>query len=264
MKNNIITIINYKGGAGKTTTALGLASAFVKMKKKVLIIDTDPQGNASRRIGFEPKNRNEKCLAKALLNMIDGNKDFNTADFICSADGVDVLIGDNELTSARREIEDAFMKMNFLYKKIVNDIKAMNKYDYIIFDTAPSLGSENTQVLIASKYILIPTTTGRDSIEGLDQAIDFYNNCKQANEALELLGILFGNVNLQTTIAKNVIPMLEETYGDYVFKTVIPRSVIVENSEWEEGIKIANDDKISQAFRSLAKEVEKRIGKQKN
>lgn len=257
--NNVIAIINNKGGVGKTTCTAGLSIALAEQGYKILAIDTDPQGNLSRLFGFEPKEERKETLYHCINNVLKGGE-YKTSDFIVDTDdkNIDLLVGDINLTSNRIEVERALTKFTFIYKKIIESIKKDKKYDFIIFDTCPSLGAENSQILVAAEYIIIPSTTGRNSVEGIDQLIDFYNNCKEVNSSLKMLGILLNNVNVNSSVAKDIIPMLRETYSDYMFNTIIERSVTAEKMEWA-GMK-PSKNKIYNAFTDIAKEVLNKIG----
>ena len=259
MNNVTIAIINNKGGVGKTTCTAGLATALAEKNYKILLIDTDPQGNLSRLFGFEPKEDNDKSLYSCLNNKLK-NETLKSSSFINHTDNpnIDILTGDINLTANRIEIERALSKFNFVYKKIVEEIKKDDTYDFILFDTCPSLGGENSQILVAVEYVIIPSTTGRNSIEGIDQLIDFYNNCKEVNTDLKLLGVILNNVNINSSIAKDIIPMIREAYGDYIFNTVIERSVIAEKLEWN-GIK-PSKNKIYASFIKVTEEVLSKIG----
>lgn len=259
MKNTTIAIINNKGGVGKTTCTAGLATALAEKNYKILLIDTDPQGNLSRLFGFEPKEDNVLSLYSCLNNKLKaGNEKSSSFINYTENPNIDILTGDINLTANRIEVERALSKFNFVYKKIVEDIKKEDLYDFILFDTCPSLGGENSQILVAVEYVIIPSTTGRNSIEGIDQLIDFYNNCKEVNTDLKLLGVILNNVNVNSSIAKDIVPMIKEAYGDYIFDTIIERSVIAEKLEWN-GIKPARN-KIYSAFINVTEEVLKKIG----
>lgn len=263
MLNKTIAIINNKGGVGKTTCTAGIANALASDGYKILLIDTDPQGNLSRLFGFEPKEDQEQSLYYCLNNKLK-NAGQNSISFIKHTDSenIDILTGDINLTANRIEVERALAKFNFVYKKIVEDIIKEDVYDFILFDTCPSLGAENSQILVAVKNVIIPSTTGRNSVEGIDQLIDFYNNCREVNSDLTLLGILLNNVNKNSSIAKDIVPMLRNAYNNYIFDTIIERSVVAEKLEW--GSNSASKNKISTAFKEVSEEVLKRIGYQKN
>lgn len=260
MLNKTIAVINNKGGVGKTTVSAGIANALAKKGYKILLIDTDPQGNLSRLFGFEPKEDQEKSLYLCLNNKLKNQSELS-ASFIRNTDSenIDILTGDINLTANRIEVERALSKFNFIYKKIVEDIVKEDKYDFIIFDTCPSLGAENSQILVAVEYVIIPSTTGRNSVEGIDQLIDFYNNCREVNSKLTLLGIIMNGITKNTSVTKDILPMVREAYGDYVFETVVERSVVVEKLEW--GSNSESSNKISAAFEKISEEVLKRIGK---
>lgn len=259
MLNKTIAIINNKGGVGKTTCTAGIANALAANGYKILLIDTDPQGNLSRLFGFEPKEDQANSLFYCLNNKLKKENN-DTSSFIQHTDSenIDILTGDINLTANRIEVERALAKFNFVYKKIVEDIIQKDLYDFILFDTCPSLGAENSQILVAVEYVIIPSTTGRNSVEGIDQLIDFYNNCHEVNSKLTLLGIILNNVNKNSSIAKDIVPLLKNAYAGYLFDTIIERSVVAEKLEW--GSNSASKNKISIAFKEVSEEVLKRIG----
>lgn len=259
-QTHVIVITNNKGGVGKTTVTYGLAQALTKHGQKVLLIDSDPQGSLSRRSGYEPKEYTGKSLYDCLENILR-QKGGVVFDFILKTDNrnIDILTGDTRLNINRNEVAMVFMRGNFVYKKILDEVRAQNKYDFILIDTSPSVGAEYTQILVGSDYVLIPITTSRDSIEGIDSVVTSFNDCKVFNPSLNLLGILFNDVSLRGAIAKDIIPEIKETYSDYIFNTIIERSVIVEKFEWNNSFG-SEANKINAAFHTLAKEVMKRIG----
>ncbi len=261
MKNtHTIVITNNKGGVGKTTVTFGLAQALAKRNKRLLLIDSDPQGSLSRRSGHEPKEYTDRSLYDCLENILrqKGNK---IADYICETDNrnIDILTGDTRLNINRNEVAMVFMRANFVYKKLLDQVRALDKYDFVLIDTSPSVGAEYTQILVGSDYVLIPITTSRDSIEGIDSVVTSFNDCRTFNTSLKLLGIVFNDVSLRGAIAKDIIPEIKETYKTYVFNTIIERSVIVEKFEWNNSLG-SEANRINTAFHTLAKEVLKRIG----
>lgn len=255
-----IVITNNKGGVGKTTVTYGLAQALTKRGRTVLLIDSDPQGSLSRRSGHEPKEYTDRSLYNC-LEAILRKKPFDLADYIGTTDNprLDILTGDIRLNINRNEVATIFMRAKFVYKYIVEAAAALKKYDFVLIDTSPSVGEEYTQILVASDYVLIPVTTSRDSIEGIDSVVTSFNDCRTFNPSLQLLGILFNDVSLRSAIAKDILPEVKETYKNYVFTTIIERSVIVEKFEWNNTFG-SEANKINTAFLTLAKEVLKRIG----
>ena len=261
MKNtHTIVITNNKGGVGKTTVTFGLAQALAKRNKRLLLIDSDPQGSLSRRSGHEPKEYTDCSLYDCLENILR-QKGSKIADYICETDNqnIDILTGDTRLNINRNEVAMVFMRANFVYKKLLDQVRALDKYDFVLIDTSPSVGAEYTQILVGSDYVLIPITTSRDSIEGIDSVVTSFNDCRTFNTSLKLLGIIFNDVSLRGAIAKDIIPEIKETYKTYVFNTIIERSVIVEKFEWNNSLG-SEANRINTAFHTLAKEVLKRIG----
>ena len=260
MDTKVIVITNNKGGVGKTTVTYGLALALAKRNKRVLLVDSDPQGSLSRRSGYEPKEYTSQSLYDCLENELR-TKGNQITDFILPTDNayIDILTGDIRLNINRNEVAMVFMRANFIYKKILMAARDLKKYDFILIDTSPSVGAEYTQILVGSDYVLIPITTSRDSIEGIDSVVTSFNDCRNFNQDLKLLGILFNDVSLRSAIAKDILPEVKETYKEYVFNTIIERSVIVEKFEWNNSFG-SEANKINAAFHSLAKEVLKRIG----
>jgi len=254
-----IVITNNKGGVGKTTVTYGLAQALAKRNKKILLLDSDPQGSLSRRTGHEPKEYTKQSLYDCLENILR-HKGKEITEFICGTEnrGIDILTGDTRLNINRNEVAMVFMQANFVYKTLLNAIRSLNKYDFILVDTSPSVGAEYTQILVGSDYVLIPITTSRDSIEGIDSVVTSFNDCRTFNPSLELLGIVFNDVSLRSAIWKDIYPEVKETYPDYLFRTVIERSVIVEKFEWNNTFG-QEANKINTEFHMLAKEVLKRI-----
>ena len=261
MKNtHTIVITNNKGGVGKTTVTFGLAQALVKRNKRLLLIDSDPQGSLSRRSGHEPKEYTDRSLYDCLENILR-QKGSKIVDYIRETDNrnIDILTGDTRLNINRNEVAMVFMRANFVYKKLLDQVRALDKYDFVLIDTSPSVGAEYTQILVGSDYVLIPITTSRDSIEGIDSVVASFNDCRTFNTSLKLLGIVFNDVSLRGAIAKDIIPEIKETYKTYVFNTIIERSVIVEKFEWNNSLG-SEANRINTAFHTLAKEVLKRIG----
>ena len=259
-QTHVIVVTNNKGGVGKTTITYGLAQTLSKRNKKILLIDSDPQGSLSRRSGHEPKEYTDKSLYDCLENVLR-KKNRLISDYIQPTDNpyVDILTGDIRLNINRNEVAMVFMRANFVYKSILNSARDLNKYDFILIDTSPSVGAEYTQILVGSDYVLIPITTSRDSIEGIDSVVTSFNDCRIFNPSLQLLGIIFNDVSLRGAIAKDIVPEVKEMYKEYVFNTVIERSVIVEKFEWNNSFG-SEANKINAAFHALAKEVLKRIG----
>lgn len=257
-----IAICNNKGGVGKTTTSACLADIFGKQGYRVLLIDADPQGNLSGRFGYDPVERGEKQLSSAIQNVLS-NKPIATKDFICKTEckNVDIIPADDRLALTKNDLISAAIQFGInAYKTIVSDIA--NAYDYIIFDTRPTLDEEISQILFAVNWVIIPVNTGRDSIQGASQTIQYQIKCKHGNPSLETAGVFFNRVNNRTASAHDMIPQVQEALYGYTFDTIIPAI--------EDAVKAENlclpitarypHSKVSKAFVKLAEEVQKKIG----
>lgn len=254
-----ILVYNNKGGVGKTTMVTGIATVL-STKKKVLVIDTDQQGNLTTVFGFERHAKTYKqTLAKCIENILD-ETDEKTSDFIQHTDNpnIDILIGGMEMESIRPKVEQAYGQAINVYQDILMDIEEQCDYDYILIDTPPYLGAEITALLLTVDYALIPTTTSRYAIDGLTNVLRLFNNCARPRRgALKLLGIVLNNVVLKNAATKETIPEVREAYGDKVFDAVIEKSATVETMEWN-GFKIINN-KYSTQLIAVTREVVKRI-----
>ena len=253
--------LNHKGGVGKTTCAAGIAISLAEKGSKILLIDTDSQGNLSRLFGFDPSDMDcERSLYNCIEHKLQ-NEPGSSADFIQNTgyENIDIIIGSISLTKNRAHVESALSSgLNPIYKKIIDDIRRDCSYDYVIFDCPPSLGGEIAQILIAVNYVIIPTTTSLNAIQGISSTLNLCDSAKFFNPDIKVLGIIMNAVNQNSTIYKEVRPTLEDMYGDLLFDTTIDRSVIAERMEWN-GIK-PSSNKIFQSFVKLADEEVKRIG----
>jgi chromosome partitioning protein len=214
----IITISNQKGGVGKTTTAVNLSASIAKAGKKILLIDIDPQGNATTGLGFT------KSEMKAGLY-----------DFMLGAESVDITTVKTEmpelfLMGATKELVGAEVEMyleddrEFLLKKRVDEIK--DKYDFIIIDCPPSLGFLTLNAITASNYVLVPLQCEYYALEGLSQLLDTLKAVKKSlNPELKIIGILLTMYDARNNLSAQVEEEVREHFKGTVFDTVIPRNV---------------------------------------
>jgi chromosome partitioning protein len=263
MNTEVIAIINNKGGVGKTTSVSGLGYSFGKKDKRVLLIDTDPQGNLTRAFGYEPKDKPQKSLYSALKASFDKTGE-HPCSFVVTTSypNIDLLSGDDRLATIRTELESRLQKFDFIYKTMIQQIIELSQYDIVLIDTSPSVGGENTQVLMSSNWVIIPTTTSRNSVEGIDQSIGFYQNCRNINTSLNLAGVLLNMVVPRSAVAKDIVPTIESIYGRDLFRTFIQRDAQVEQAEWN-GIPVNEYNKntrAAQEYLELAEEVLLKIG----
>lgn len=249
----VLSLVNQKGGVGKTTTAVSLASYIGKKKKKVLVIDLDPQANATSGLGIE-KSELENTTYDVLIN------DCPVEDVILesSALNVDIIPTNINLAGAEVELVNAISRENIL-KSAIADIR--DDYDYIIIDCPPSLGLLTVNALTASDGIIIPIQGEYYALEGLSQLVETINIVKRKlNPDIEIIGVVLTMFDMRTQLSKQVREEVEEYFKKKVFKTVIPRNVRLAEAP-SHGLAISDYDKSSKgakAYESLAAEVLKR------
>lgn len=246
----IIAITNQKGGVGKTTTAINLSAALTEKFKKVLLIDIDPQGNASSGIGID-KNSIENSIYELLLGECD------VKDAICKTDYKKLYIipSNINLSGAEIELVDMEDKENLLKK---NTDKIKEDYDYIIIDCPPSLNMLTINALVAADSVIVPIQCEYYALEGLTQLIQTVDLIRERlNSNLRIEGILFTMYDSRTNLANQVIETVRKNLSQNIYKTAIPRNVRLAEAP-SYGMPITKYDKRSagaMAYRSLAKEI---------
>ena len=249
----VISIVNQKGGVGKTTTAVNLGAFLAKKRKKVLIIDLDPQGNATSGYGFD-KSELENTVYDLLVNEEDiGNVIAST-----SVKNVDICPTNINLAGAEVELVAAISRETILKRAIES---VLDKYDYIIIDCPPSLGLLTINALAACEGVIVPIQGEYYALEGLTQLIDTINMIKKKlNPSIGILGVVITMHDRRTQLTKQVVEEVQKYFGDKVFKTFIPRNVRLAEAP-SHGQTIEEYDpksKGSIAYQALANEVLKR------
>lgn len=214
----IIALANQKGGVGKTTTSINLSAALAKAGKKVLLVDADPQGNASSGVGVD-KSELEHDIYDVLVN------DFPVQDAIMtsSSEGLDIIPTTIQLSEAEVQLVDMEEREYRLSKALS---KVQENYDYVIIDNPPSLGLLTINSFTAADAVLIPVQTEFYALEGLGQLINTIELVRQGlNPDLEMAGILLTMYDGRTNLGKQVSEQVRSYFEDRVYDTVIPRSV---------------------------------------
>jgi len=250
--SKVFSICNQKGGVGKTTTSVNLSAALSLNNKKVLLIDMDPQGNATMGSGIN-KYDLDYSLADILL---DSSK--NLEDIICRAEeGFDLVPSNQALTFAEVKLLDVNNR-ELVLKKIL--AKIQDNYDFIIIDCPPSLNILTVNALAVSNSVIIPTQCEYYALEGLTALLETIDKIKiSVNESLEIGGILRTMYDPRNNLAQDVSEELKNHFGKDVLKTVIPRNVSLAEAP-SHGSSIVNYDRASKgsmSYLALAGEIVK-------
>jgi chromosome partitioning protein len=241
----VVSIANQKGGVGKTTTAINLAASLASHGKRVLMLDLDPQGNATMGSGVD-----KYGLEKSSYDVLLGDAQISDAVVYSEASGFDVLPSNSDLTAAEVGLMDIPMKEKRLSLVLS---PARVKYDYVIIDCPPSLNMLTVNALVASDGVLIPLQCEYYALEGLTSLLDTIRQIKQSRNAdLEIEGILRTMHDPRNNLSNDVSAQLITHFNDLVFRTVIPRNVRIAEAP-SHGIPVMTYDKSSRgAFSYLA------------
>lgn len=249
----IIALANQKGGVAKTTTAINLSAALNKKKKKVLLVDLDPQGNATSGIGID-KNELERSVYDCLIN------DVAAGEVIVATyrKGLDLLPSSMDLAGAEHELDELGDRALRLHK-ILQPVK--DEYDYIIIDCPPSLGMITINALSAADQLYVPIQSEYYALEGVQQLMQTVALVKQSfNAQLFIGGVIITMYDGRMRLSRDVVETVKESFGDIVFKTMIPRNVrLAEAPSYGRAIiDYETFSKGAKAYNDLAKEVIKR------
>ena len=214
----IIAIANQKGGVGKTTTSINLSAALAEMGKKVLVIDTDPQGNSTSGFGID-KNDLEDTIYELIL------EECSIQDCIIKDAIPNVSVIPSNVNLAAAEIElIGVERKEFILKSAVDYV--IDDYDYIIIDCPPSLNMLTINSMTTANSVLVPIQCEYYALEGLSQLIHTVNLVKERlNPALEMEGVIFTMYDSRTNLSAQVVENVKNNLKQKIYKTVIPRNI---------------------------------------
>ena len=253
MSAKVICVTNQKGGVGKTTTAVNLSYYLAKDKKKTLLVDFDPQGNATSGLGIEKTDKN--TLGPTMTEVILGTAPMPNAIRPTKYKNFDLAPATPELANAEVEItsqQKKFVRLRDAVRTVAEN------YDYIIIDLPPSLSLLTVNGMIASNYLLLPVQTEFYALEGVAQLLESMKLVmKQANPNLRLLGVLATMYDKRTSLSAQVYNEIKKYFKNLTFSTTIPRNVRVAEAP-SHGVPVGAYDKFSKgakAYKEFTKEV---------
>lgn len=249
----IIAIANQKGGVGKTTTTVNLAASLGVLEKKVLLIDADPQANASSGLGIDVDS-----VAIGSYQVLEHSNTASEAIMKCSAPNVDIIPAHIDLVAIEIELVDKENR-EYMLKEALASIK--DQYDYILIDCAPSLGLLTLNALTAADSVIIPIQCEYFALEGLGKLLNTIKSIQRLhNPDLDIEGLLLTMFDSRLRLSNQVVEEVQKHFNDMVFKTIIQRNVKLSEAP-SFGESIINFDATSKGannYLSLAEEIIKK------
>jgi chromosome partitioning protein len=247
----IISVLNQKGGVGKTTTTINLAAAVAKSGKSVLVVDLDPQANATSGFGID-----KTTLKQSIYGVLVSGVRIEDTILRTNHDNVHVVPAETALAAAEQELVSVLSR-----ELVLKNAMSSLEYDYVFIDCPPSLGLLSINALAGANQVLIPVQAEFYALEGLGLLMQTIQRVQAGlNPDLSLLGVVMTMVDSRNALSGQVIDEVKKHFGEYVFSTMIPRNVrlaespsfgrsIFQHDRWSKGAK---------AYKKLASEVMKR------
>ena len=249
----VIAVTNQKGGVGKTTTSINLSFSLTKEGKRVLLIDFDPQGNATSGLGVD-----KQSLASSVLDVVQGEKKLPDVVLETKYKNLGLVPATPQL--ANSEVELA--KAEHRFTRLKDALNGYEGYDYVIVDSPPSLSLLTVNGLISADYVLLPVQAEFYALEGLGQLLETIQLIRKGmNPTLELIGVLVTMLDSRTSLSQQVHEEVKKHFPGKIFETTIPRNVRIAEAP-SHGEPVGAYDKWckgARAYKALAKEVVKRV-----
>ncbi|MBP3232924.1 MAG: ParA family protein [Eubacterium sp.] len=246
----IIAITNQKGGVGKTTTAINLAATLAEANQRVLLVDFDPQGNATSGFGIGREDINN-----TIYRVLTGECKIDEAILMDVIENMDLIPADMNLAAVEVEFADQENK-NLILKNLLKD--CIERYDYILIDCPPSLGTITVNALSASNSVIIPIQCEYYALEGLNQVLNTISLVKQGlNPDLVIEGIVLTMYDSRNKLSQQVVETVKQYFDGNIYETLIPRNVRLAEAP-SHGLPITQYDSSSSgadSYRKLAAEV---------
>ena len=246
----VLVITNQKGGVGKTTTSINLAASLVTAGRKVLLVDLDPQGNATMGSGID-----KRGLKATVYQVLLGEKPISAVRLRSQSGGFDVIPANRELAGAEVEMVDLPQRETRL-KTALDEIR--NQYDFVLIDCPPALNLLTVNGLCAANAVMIPMQCEYYALEGLSDLVQTIKKVRaNLNPGLEIEGLLRTMYDPRNMLAQQVSDQLQQHFGDKVYRTVIPRNIRLAEAP-SHGLPVLNFDSQSKgalAYLALAGEM---------
>lgn len=251
----IIAVTNQKGGVGKTTSSINIAYYLAKLGKRTLLVDFDPQGNATSGLGIE-----KQALDATMTEVVMGHK--KLAEVVIPTDFKNLSLAPAVPTLANTEVELAQTEHRFSRLKYALQSLTV-EYEFVIVDCPPSLSLLTVNALLAARYVLLPVQAEFYALEGLGQLLETMKLIRQKlNPTLDLIGVLPTMVDARTSLSGQVLSEISKHFPAKVFKNTIPRNVRLAEAP-SHGVPIGSYDRFSKgarAYKAVTKEVIERVG----